>query len=471
MSMRLDSRFFAFVFTISMLHLCNQPCHPGEIQKPNVLFIISDDLNCDLGCYGNKVVKTPHLDRLAASGIRFDNAYVQYTVCNPSRTSFLTGLRPTTTQIMDNATHFRKKHPDVVTMPELFRKNGYQCIGLGKVFHRGLSPDETKKEMDDPKSFERVFYGKTNAIGYKGNGRNLTEGTLPWCRWLATEGSDSDQADGQLADEAVKILRDKRDKPLFLAVGFYRPHDPFISPKKYFDMYNPATFILPTSPDSYKVPSQFSLGGGTFQTAFDKFADLEKREFLHAYYAGVSFMDAQVGKLLDTLEKNQLDKNTIVVFIGDHGYELGVRNWWNKNTLFERSCRTPLIVRDPRSPVKGVSTKAITEFLDLYPTLAESCQLKEVPQSLEGTSFQAILKNPTMAHKSAALTVVKRGLILGRSIRTERFRYTEWDAGKKGAELYDYTNDPGEWVNLAEKQEMATIRTELSQLILKTENR
>ena len=327
---------------VALLFLQLTTIHASEpVKKPNVLFIISDDLNCDLGCYGHRLVKSPNIDKLAASGVRFDHAYVQYTVCNPSRTSFLTGLRPTTTKVMDNTTHFRKNMPDVVTLPELFRKNGYESIGLGKVFHRGLSPDDTQKEKDDPKSFERTFYGQANAPGNKGEGRNLTGGALAWCRWLAAEGGDSEQADGQLADEAMKLLGEKHEKPLFLAVGFYRPHDPFQSPKKYFELYDRTKIELPKTPEGYKPPYSLSLGGGAFQTAFDKFNDQERLEFLHAYYAGVSFMDAQVGRLLDALDKNKLTENTIVVFIGDHGYELGVRNWWNKNTLFERSCRTP----------------------------------------------------------------------------------------------------------------------------------
>ena len=297
------------------------------VSKPNVLFIIADDLNCDLACYGHKIVKSPHIDKLAKSGVRFDHAYVQYTVCNPSRSSFLTGLRPTTTKVMDNATHFRKNLPDVVTLPELFRKNGYHAVGMGKVFHRGFSPDDTKKEMDDPKSFDRAFYGRTTALGNTGEGRNLTAGALAWCRWLAAEGADSEQADGQVTDEAVKLLSQKHEKPLFLAVGFYRPHDPFQSPKKYFKLYDRSRIELPKSPDGYNPPYPITLGGGDFQTAFDKFTDDDRLEFLHAYYAGVSFMDAQVGRLLDALDSNRLTGNTIVVFIGDHGYELGARNW------------------------------------------------------------------------------------------------------------------------------------------------
>jgi iduronate 2-sulfatase len=438
-------------------------------KRMNVLFIISDDLNCDLGCYGHKTVKSPNIDRLAATSVRFDRAYVQYTVCNPSRTSFLTGLRPTTTKIMDNGTHFRKLQPETVTLPQLFRKNGYQTIGLGKIFHRGLSPDETKPDMDDPKSFERVFYGKTTAIGNQGVGRNLTGGVLSWCKWLSTEGVDSDQADGQLADQAVTILQEKRDKPLFLAVGFYRPHDPFHAPKRYFDLYDSNKIELPKSPPGYQLPSTLSHGGGALKDAFDKFSDKERREFLHAYFAGVSFMDAQVGRLLDAVATNNLTENTIIVFLGDHGYELGARNWWNKNTLFERSCRTPLIVRVPNAKGNGKPTAAITEFLDIYPSLAQACQLKDVPKTLEGTSFSQLLDDPLASHKAAALTVIKRGQILGRSIRTDKFRYTEWDDGKKGAELYDHTSDSDEFVNLADKKELAAKRVELAALIKTTE--
>jgi iduronate 2-sulfatase len=433
--------------------------------KPNVLFIISDDLNCDLGCYGHKVVRSPNIDALAKSGVRFDRAYVQFTVCNPSRSSFLTGLRPTTTKILDNTKHFRKNIPDVVTLPQLFRINGYETVGLGKTFHRGLSPDDVKHEMDDPKSFDRVLYGKATPTGAKGEGRNLTGDKLAWCRWLAAEGDDADQPDGQLADEAVKILSQKRNKPLFLAVGFYRPHDPFIAPKKYFDLYDRAKIEPPVTPEGYTPPFPHTIGGGAFKTAFDQFTDKERREFLHAYYAGVSFLDAQVGKLLDALKTNKLDENTIVVFIGDHGYELGVRGWWNKSTLFERSCRTPLIVRDPAAKGNGKSTSAITEFIDLYPTLAARCGLKEIPKNLEGVDFRSVLDDPKTKHKDAAVTVVQRGQFLGRSIRADRYRYTEWDGGKKGAELYDHTSDPGEWKNLADDPKLADTVAGLKKLL------
>ena len=447
--------------SVALTLLALAPVRADKPRQPNVLLIISDDLGCELGCYGHKAVRSPNIDALAESGVRFDRAYVQYTVCNPSRTSFLTGLRPTTTTVVDNTTHFRKPLPDVVTLPQLFRENGYETVGLGKVFHRGLSPDDVKREMDDPKSFDRVSYGKATAAGNKGEGRNLTGDKLAWCRWLAAEGTDADQPDGQLADEAVKTLAEKRDKPLFLAVGFYRPHDPFVVPKKYFDLYDRDKLDLPVTPEGYTPPFPHSIGGGAFKTAFDQFTDRERREFLHAYYAGVSFMDAQVGKLLDALKANKLADDTVVVFIGDHGYELGARGWWNKNTLFERSCHTPLIVRDPAAKGNGKSTSTITEFVDLFPTLAARCGLRDVPKTLEGADFRKVLDDPTARHKDAAVTVVQRGKFLGRSIRTDRYRYTDWDGGKQGAELYDHTADPGEWKTLAADPKTAAIRADL----------
>lgn len=450
----------SFLVVALALH-AHAPARADKPRPPNVLFIISDDLSCDLGTYGNKAVRSPNIDALAKSGVRFDRAYVQYPVCNPSRTSFLTGLRPTTTKVLDNNTHFRKPLPDAVTLPQLFRENGYEAVGLGKVFHRGLSPDDAKREMDDPKSFDRVAYGKATALGGKGDGRNLTGDKLAWCRWLAADGTDADQADGQLADEAVKVLAAERDKPLFLAVGFYRPHDPFVSPKKYFDLYDRDKLELPTTPAGYTLPFPHSIGGGAVKAAFDRFTDKERREFLHAYYAGVSFLDAQVGKVLDALKAHNLTDNTIVVFVGDHGYELGARGWWNKDTLFERSCRTPMIVRDPAAKGNGKGAGTITEFVDLYPTLAARCGLNGVPKNLEGADFRKVLDDASAKHKEAAVTVVRRGKLLGRSIRTDRHRYTEWDGGEKGAELYDHTTDPGEWKNLAADPKATDARADL----------
>jgi uncharacterized sulfatase len=444
------SLLIAFLLTV--------PAFAAEPKKPNVLFIISDDLTCDLGCYGHKGLKSPNLDKLAAKGVRFDRAYVQYPVCNPSRTSFLTGLRPDTTKVLDNDVPFRKTLPDVVTLPQLFRANGYHAASFGKVFHRGLSPDDVQAERDDTKSWDMQFYGKATAAAAKGESRNMTGGTLKWCEWRAADCDDDDLPDGQIAAAAIKAMTQTTDKPWFLAVGFYRPHDPFVSPKKYFDLYPLDQMEIPKSPDGYKLPYPHTLPGGAFKTAFDQFTDTDKREFLRSYYAGVSYMDAQVGRLMAELDRLKLWDNTIVVFVGDHGYELGVRNWWSKSNLFERTCRTPFIVFAPGAKGNGKATAGLTEFVDLYPTLAELCSLKDPPKSLEGTSFAARLNDPTAVGKDAAFTIVKRGAMnLGRTVRTDHYRYTEWNDGKNGAELYDHTTDPGEWKNLASDPKLADV--------------
>lgn len=431
-------------------------CRAQEGKKPNILFIIADDLNCSLGCYGHAIVKSPNIDKLAARGIRFDRAYCQYPVCNPSRTSFMTGLRPDRTKVLDNSVHFRKNLPDVVTLPELFRRAGYVTISIGKVFHRGLVFDQVKAEMDDAKSWTQSVFMTGTPLGLKGEGRNMTGGKLAWCRWLAAEGGDTDQPDGQHAVEAIKLLEKNKDRPFFMAVGFHKPHDPFIAPKKYFDMY--PLDKLPAPKDKRPTEPKFAVPQAT---DFSMFTDQDKKEFLRSYYAGVSFMDAQVGKLLDALDRLGLSENTIIVFIGDHGYHLGEHGWWNKSTLFELSCRPPLIVVAPAdSPRpgtpgrgaggegKGKSAPGIVEFVDLYPTLTDLAGLK-APAELEGTSFRPLLENPSRAWKKAAFTQVQRGKIAGYSVRTERWRYTEWDGGKAGVELYDHNADPGEYRNLA----------------------
>lgn len=440
----------------------------GADERPkNVLFLISDDLNCDLGCYGRSGVHSPNIDRLAAKGMRFDRAYVQYTVCNPSRTSFLTGLRPETTGVFTNEVPFRSRLPDAATLPELFRRGGWFCGGLGKVFHRGLSPDEIRPERDDPRSWDRTFYGRATQVGNRGAGRNMSGGSLAWCRWLAAEGADEDQADGQIAREAVRWIEQSAAEPFFLAVGFYRPHDPFQSPAKYFDLYPLDSLEPPAEPDDRSEYVRHAIPGGRFGNAFVHFTDQDKREFLRAYYAGVSFMDAQVGRILDALDRLNLWDSTIVVFIGDHGYELGVRNWWGKNTLYERSCRTPLIVWAPGAGGMGRSCRSLVEYIDLYPTLADLCGL-EPDRSVEGRSFRRLLEDPSLPGKPVAYTVLQRGPgVQGRSVRTDRYRYTEWNEGREGVELYDHHADPGEWKNLADDPVHAPARSELSALLLR----
>ena len=414
-------------------------------QRPNVLLIIADDLRPDLGCYGVDAVRSPNIDRLAARGVRFDRAYCQYPVCNPSRVSFLTGLRPDATRVLGNDVPFRTTLPDVVTLPQHFKNNGYVTIGLGKVFHRGGDVEDVQGDRDDKPSWTAARYYTTTARGKRGEGRNLTGGRVPWCHWLAADGDDEDQPDGQIARDAVGMLEKHRDEPFFLTVGFHKPHDPFVAPKKYFDLYPLDHIKLNVDPPG-QSPAPAPAITGRWVDDFAKFTDSERREFIRAYRAGTSFMDAQVGKVLDALERLQLGDRTVVIFLGDHGYHLGERGWWNKNTLFEHSARAPLIIAAPG--VKPGTFPRPVEFVDLFPTLLELCRLP-LAGEMHGQTLAPVLLDRETAWDKPARTQVQRGKLAGRSVRTARFRYTEWDGGRAGVELYDHENDPGEQKNLA----------------------
>lgn len=412
-------------------------------SRPNVLFVVVDDLRPQLACYGATQMKTPNVDRLANKGMRFERAYVQAAFCNPSRNSFLSGYRPGKTRIFDNHTRLRETLPDAVTLPQLFKESGYHTYNLGKIFHGGAL-------MNDPRSWSRAEHPKVTDLGNQGEGRDLTGGKLKWCRWLAAEGDDEDQPDGQIANLAVEFLKERESspsEPFFLAVGFHKPHDPFNAPARYFDLYPEESLKLHRDPEDRPPDNEFALAGG-FKRAFDLFTDRERLEFLRAYYACTSFMDAQLGKVLDALEASSFAANTVIVFLSDHGYHLGERNWWNKNTLFEWTGRSPLIVFAPGMKAAGKPCNRIVEFIDIYPTVAELCGLNP-PDDLHGTGFSPLLDDPEQPWKSAAFTQLMRGPVEGRTVRTEHWRYTEWDGGGKGVELYDHRKDPGEYYNLS----------------------
>jgi iduronate 2-sulfatase len=300
--------------------------------------------------------------------------------------------------------------------------------------------------MDDTNSWDAAKYFQATPVGLRGEGRNLTGGKLAWCRWLAAEGDDEDQPDGQIAREAVRLLGEKRDKPFFLAVGFHKPHDPFIAPKKYFDLYPLDSLKLYLTAAPAGDPP-LAIGSG-WKNQFASFTDKERREYLRAYLACVSFMDAQLGKILDEFERLKLAEKTVVLFLGDHGFHLGERGWWNKNTIFELSARVPFIVWSPGMKAAGQTCSRLVELVDIFPTVVELCGLK-APSGLEGRSFVPLLDDPKQPWKEAAFTQVQRGTSAGRSVRTERYRYTEWDGGKRGIELYDHNTDPQELRNLA----------------------
>lgn len=419
-------------------------------SKINILFIVADDLRDTLGCYGNVAVKTPNIDRLAGRGVRFDRAYAQYPVCNASRTSFMTGLRGEQTGVTDNKTFFRSKLPDIVTLPQLFRQQGWKAISYGKIYH--VNPSDRRpvaRQMDVGKSWDAAEMFHSTAAGFVLEGRNLTGGKLTWCRWGAASGTDDDQPDGQTALHAIAAIERQTTsgQAWFIGAGFHRPHDPFISPKKYFDLYPVGSLPLYQDPVGMTRALPLAMPGGQFSEAFNAFTDQEREEFQPAYYAGVSFTDAQVGRLMETLDRLKLWESTVVILVGDNGYHHNERGWWNKNTLFERSCRVPLIVCAPRVKA-GQVCQSLVELIDLYPTVIDYGGLS-APHELAGQSLRPLLMDPTSPGKSAAFTLVVRDKgRYGQSVRTDRWRYTRWSDGTN--ELYDELNDPQETHDLSE---------------------
>ncbi len=424
----------------------------------NVLLIMADDLRPAIGCYGDRQAKTPNLDRLAERGIRFDRAYVQYPVCNASRSSMLTGTRPEHNGITGNGTFFREKLPDIVTLPQLFRQHGATAVSYGKMFHAGLVEAETENQMlDIGKSWDEAKMFRPSRLGNTGPRRNLTGGKLKWCEVADLEGGDDDQSDGQTAQQAITAMERFGDKPWFIGAGFHRPHDPFVVSKRYVAKFPAGSRQLHRDPADASVLLRHSLGGGAFEEAFRNFEDTDRMDFLTHYYAGVTQTDAQVGRLMDALDRLKLWDKTVIIFVGDHGYHLGERGWWNKNTLFDRSCRAPFLLVAPG--VKPAVCQSLVEFLDIYPTVAELCGLP-VPETVKGKSLQPLFAEPNKAIHDSALTHIRRGpQVTGFSLRTDRWRYIEWSDG--GAELYDHGNDPEEWHNLAGNAANAKVLAEL----------
>ena len=422
----------------------------GQAARPNVLFIMADDLNNDMGTYGHPLVKTPNLDRLAARGMRFDRAYTQFPLCSPSRVSLLTGLRPDTTGVHDLQTDFRKVIPDVVTLPQMFRRSGYVAARVGKIYHYGNPGQIGTSGLDDPASWDEFVNPRgidkdeesklTNFTPARGLGSALA--------YYASPAPDEEHTDGKVAAETIALLEKNKDRPFFIGAGFYRPHCPYIAPQKYFDLYPLDRIPAPAASSASQVPAAAWFTNPPHW----ELSEQQQRESIRAYYASISFLDANVGRVLDALDRLGLTDNTIVVFVSDHGYHLGEQGQWMKMTLFERSARAPVIVAGPGVSSKGRSTSRVVEFLDLYPTLADLAGVA-APRGLHGRSLTPLLKNAKAKWDHPALTQVLRGPAatgyMGYSVRTEKWRYTEWEGGKRGAELYDEAADPHERRNLA----------------------
>jgi choline-sulfatase len=450
----------------------------ADQTKKNVLFIASDDLNTDLGCYGHDLVKSPHIDRLSQRGVRFENTYCQYPVCNPSRSSFMTGLYPDQTGVLSNGGDFRKKQPDVVTMPQLFQQHGYFVARVGKIYHYGVPLQIGTDGKDDAASWQKVV----NPIGVDRTELDRVHtiepgkygGTLSW---LSIESTDQDHTDGKGATAAIELLEEhhpkKTGKPFFLAVGFYRPHTPYVAPPHYFDLYPRRKIhpVLERPGDRDDIP----LAALADRPKQRELTIAQRKEIIQAYYASTSLMDAQVGRLLDALDRLKLTDNTLVVFVSDHGYHLGHHGLWQKGDLFEGSARVPMIIADPGNSNAGRATPAVTEMVDIYPTIAELCGLPK-PDHLKGQSLAPVLNKVGREVKEVALTEawsrgqrmhpeLKGKRILGYSVRSSRYRYTEWGDGEYGVELYDYETDPEEYTNVAEDSKHAETLQKMKQLM------
>jgi iduronate 2-sulfatase len=429
-------------------------------KKLNVLFLMSDDMRPALGCYGHPAVKSPNIDALAKAGVRFDRAYCQYPLCNPSRTSLLTGRHPTTTGVLNNTTHFRDDHPDWVTLPEHFKASGYVALRTGKIFHGTLDdaqswteggevrkkPGEVKKA--DPK--ERIKQSD---------------------RIVVLEGDGQAHGDYRTADRAVEFLRKYKDRPFFLACGFTKPHSPPTAPRKFLDLYDPAKLALaktfaaaPAAPAGFP-PGSVTPNGDLF-IGRDA-TEAEAREMLRAYYASVSWTDWNVGRVVAELDKLGLRESTVIVFWGDHGYHLGEFGKWAKHgSLFEVGTRVPLVVVAPGAKAKGVATAAPVQSLDLYPTLCHLCGLRP-PAGLEGHSLKPLLDDARAKWDHPAYSVAGNPKNLGVAVRTPKYRYAEWAGGKNGAMLIDVAADPDETKNLVDDPNLAPVRTELAALARK----
>ncbi|MCZ6675134.1 MAG: sulfatase [Verrucomicrobia bacterium] len=450
---------------------CLLPSHLSA--APNVLFIAIDDLRPNLACYGDEIAITPNFDRLAAKGTLFNRAYCQLAVCAPSRLSLLSGRRPDTNKVWDLSTHFREALPNIVSLPQHFKNNGYYTRSIGKIYHGSGAP------MKDPPSWsEEPIYdsGRKHEWRYA-SPENLAVETL---KREASEGEDVPDntfVDGLVCDAAEEALDTFKEKqqPFFLGVGFRKPHLPFVAPKKYWDLYDraeiprPVSNSLPRGAPEYATRTWHELEGYTdIPEDLTQLSEEKIQELRHGYYACISYVDALIGHLLDRLEKLELSDNTIVCLWGDHGFHLGEQGLWTKANNYELAARVPLILSVPGQANQGATSNAFVELVDLYPTLADVCGL-DVSSKLEGLSMKPLLSKPNRPWKTATFNQYprmfegvrheKHGDVMGYAVRTDRYRYVEWKEWESGkvvaSELYDHQTDPEEMINIASQIDQA----------------
>jgi arylsulfatase A-like enzyme len=488
---KLRSRSVSFCLAAAFTMLVTVAASPRSVgqqltNRPNVLFFAVDDLRTDIGCFGHAEARTTHIDELAKRGMVFRRAYCQQAVCSPSRTSLLTGLRPDSTKVYDLVTHFRDTVPDVISLPQHFRESGYYTVGMGKIYHGGYDDPKSWSEPHRngtgdsyvlPENKQRIAAGKAKAkANKKGNKKATTAGSRGEPFEMA-EVPDSAYHDGSLAEMAVSKLSELKAKqqPFFLAVGFLKPHLPFNSPKKYWDMYDPDRLKLAQNPfrpkdaPPYAVTDFGELRNYYGVPASGPVSDELARKLMHAYRAATSFTDANIGRVLAELDRLGLRDNTIVVLWGDHGWKLGEHASWCKHSNMENDTNAPLIIAAPGAKAAGQSTRALVEFVDIYPTLCDLAGLT-LPSHLQGVSMQPLLDDPTRHWKTAAFSQYPRSLdgrrMMGYALRTDRHRYVEWRDRENrevvARELYDHQTDPAENQNLANLTENKELLIQLS---------
>lgn len=426
-------------------------------EKYNVLFILSDDLRPELGCYGAPV-RTPNLDKLAARGIRFDRAYCQYPLCNPSRASLMTGRLPTTTGVLNNGTDFRKLHPDWVTLPQLFKDNGFTTVRSGKIFHGGIDDAASWSEGAEERKAVQAARAAVPGFTVAGKTGTAAKGAItPQMKAsdqrVVLAGEGEAHSDYKVADAAIAAIERLKDQRFFIACGFTKPHAAPSAPQRFYDLYPPETITLPDDFAPVPMPPPGFPAAALTKQNTDLFWNREAtpdeaRLMIQAYRASVSWMDWNVGRLLDALERSGQREKTIVVFWGDHGYHLGEMGKWSKHeSLFDVGTRVPLLIAMPGAKGDGQACARVVQTLDLYPTLAAACGLP-LPVGLEGRDLRPLLENPGEAWDQVAISFAGTAQSLHRAVRTERWRYIEWSGPEGGAALIDEHADPHERANV-----------------------